>query len=383
MPKKKQKPTRAKAKARSRAKSSPKSSPVSGAGVSGAGLSGAGASGAGASGVPGAENGKLDDAGQQGTTVAAIDLPQNPAAETPGVGTPAEGQAPGEVSDGADNASDANQSRDAKSKTRLVAKATTQGTTKAAAAKKNAPVKKTVGKKSRAVVQPKLPSKKKAKRASQKTTDIFRWTKARLKLLGTMPDGKLAEKLNLGATTVFKKRRELNIASFGDSPAKARLRWTAKLVKRLGKVSDETLAKDLGVSVSTVTTHRKRLGIPSIRQVKGQKLGRAPRQWKKSELALLGKHPDAWVAKKLGMGRRHVYAKRLDLGIASMTEQQTAEIWTRQRLKRLGKVPDRQVAQEIGMSIASVAARRKQLGIAAHREKTPLVKKKKPLKKKK
>gem|GEM_PF-1665314 len=200
------------------------------------------------------------------------------------------------------------------------------------------------------------------------TTQAFNWTAAKIKLLGTMSDSRLAERLKIGSTTVFKKRRELKVPPFGEAREKSRLKWKAKHLKLLGTVSDEHVANLVGVSVSTVTTHRKRLGIPSIRQTKGQKLGRAPRKWKASEIKLLGVHPDGWVAKKLKMGRRHVYAKRLELGIASMTQQTNEQIWTPARIENLGMVPDSVLAEETGLSIAAVSSRRSQYKIPAFRD---------------
>lgn len=214
--------------------------------------------------------------------------------------------------------------------------------------------------------------KKKAAKVVASSKDgrrgTFRWTAARIKLLGSLPDRTLADRWNVGTTSVFKKRTELGIPPFGRSNKTESVRWTQAILKRLGKESDYAVAERMGVSVSTVAAKRKQLKIASSREQQGKRLGRQPRKWKASEVKLLGKHTDAWVADKLKMGRRHVYAKRLELGIPSLSERKSNQMWTAKRLKMLGTVPDRRLAEELGVTVATVSNRRQSLGIPSFRE---------------
>src|SRR5438552_3396708 len=66
------------------------------------------------------------------------------------------------------------------------------------------------------------------------------------------------------------------------------LEWTLAETRFLGKVSDREAARRLKRTLLAVTRKRQLLGIPS--------LGPRYRPWKKEELALLGKWPDAEVA---------------------------------------------------------------------------------------
>jgi len=111
-----------------------------------------------------------------------------------------------------------------------------------------------------------------------------------------------------------------------------------------------------------VVEKRAALGIPSCTG----RTGRPRRRWAKEELSLLGRLHDTEVARRLGIGRRFVWAKRRALGIPAKTEKEIGARWTPSRLARLGKVPDRELAAEMGLTPAAVAGFRQRRGIARH-----------------
>ena len=74
---------------------------------------------------------------------------------------------------------------------------------------------------------------KKAK--PKKKIDRYPWPRKHIKLLGTMPDSALAEKLGLTVGTILKRRQKYGIAA--SRPAKT-IDWTPELLASLGKVPD-------------------------------------------------------------------------------------------------------------------------------------------------
>ncbi|HXA45134.1 MAG TPA: hypothetical protein VNZ25_06485, partial [Candidatus Angelobacter sp.] len=68
--------------------------------------------------------------------------------------------------------------------------------------------------------------------------------------------------------------------------------WTVSEMQLLGKVLDEEAGRLLRRSISSVKTKRQKLRIPSLRPWL--------RPWTKKELLLVGKLPDAEVARRTG-----------------------------------------------------------------------------------
>lgn len=113
----------------------------------------------------------------------------------------------------------------------------------------------------------------------------------------------------------------------------------------------------MGLKLTEVRKKRLSLGIEPSRPRKTLK-------WGDEEIALLGRYPDAEVAKILGTYRKTVIAKRMVLGIPSYARGSNRwHTWTKSELAMLGKVKDSEVARLIGIPTACVTARRRLLKI--------------------
>jgi hypothetical protein len=137
--------------------------------------------------------------------------------------------------------------------------------------------------------------------------------------------------------------------------------WPAELADLLGKVPDAELARIAGVCVKTVATERLRRRIAAFAS------HRRRYEWTPESIALLGSAIDAEVAAALGISHSAVAYKRLLLGIAPFCplthERIPAFSWTAERLALLGKMSDQQVATELGTSANSVCRKRRLLKI--------------------
>jgi hypothetical protein len=86
-------------------------------------------------------------------------------------------------------------------------------------------------------------------------------------LLGTMTDREVAERTGLTEPAVASRRRVLKIAAFlKKRPQQRPLKWSAARVKLLGTMPDGALAKKLGCTLMAVFYARRRLGIAAYRQ---------------------------------------------------------------------------------------------------------------------
>ncbi len=74
-------------------------------------------------------------------------------------------------------------------------------------------------------------------------------TNRETKLLGTMPDEKLAKRLGLGVSAVASKRRALGIAAFGERTAFV-WDWASRAL--LGRLPDTAVARKLGIKLCAV-----------------------------------------------------------------------------------------------------------------------------------
>jgi DNA-binding Lrp family transcriptional regulator len=177
------------------------------------------------------------------------------------------------------------------------------------------------------------------------------------RLLGTMPDGKLASLAGCSEDTLIYRRRKLGIAAFTQS----QIQWE-KWDGMLGKSTDQDIAQKIGCAVKTVEKRRRGLGIASYRD-SGRK-SRNPRridwtEWDKK----LGKSPDGEAAKLIGCSVRTVEKRRKKLRIPAFIEHPHID-W-HEWDETLGKSPDRETASLIGCSLIAVEQRRKRLGIRA------------------
>jgi len=125
--------------------------------------------------------------------------------------------------------------------------------------------------------------------------------------------------------------------------------WTPEVLAMLGKKPDATIAKEIGVSVATVCTKRKKLGIPPITQF----------IWTDEAIALLGTAEDCVVAKRLGTSTSVVNRKRNELGI----QRNRDIVWTDDMIALLGTCPDMELGQRFGISDTAVRKKRRTLSI--------------------
>ncbi len=91
------------------------------------------------------------------------------------------------------------------------------------------------------------------------------------------------------------------------------------------------------------------------------------REWTPEEAALVGKRPDAEIAKRLRRTRGDVAAKRQHLGVAYIA--QAKRPWTAEEERLLGKDRDEETAKQIQRTLGAVRLRRIQLRIARFGEK--------------
>lgn len=181
------------------------------------------------------------------------------------------------------------------------------------------------------------------------------WTPAEEQLLGTMSDERLARRLKRSVETVRTRRAHKGIPVF--HPKKHW--WTADDDKLLGLRPDAQVAMLLGIGVSAVKYRRNQLRISQPVQLKKVT---PPKPWSAEEIAMLGKTPDAQVARRLGRSVVSVKSRRLRLGIASSRHR-----WAPHQDTLLGKVPDKTLARRLGCTVKAVQARRERLGIPAPR----------------
>ncbi|MBI1178465.1 hypothetical protein GC207_13605 [bacterium] len=125
-------------------------------------------------------------------------------------------------------------------------------------------------------------------------------------------------------------------------------KWETAL---LGKVPDAEVARRTGRTYSAVQSQRVKQGILYVRQ----------RDWTPDEIGLLGKYPDREVARMTRRTLAGVQTRRQDLKLPSVSSRQRD--WTKREDALLVKYPDREVARRLKRSHASVQHRRQRLGI--------------------
>lgn len=141
--------------------------------------------------------------------------------------------------------------------------------------------------------------------------------------------------------------------------------WTKQELTLLGKVPDATLAKQIGLSTGTVLQKRRSLGIEPSRP-------QSSFIWGKKEIALLGKFADQEVAKQLGLNQRKVLKKRLRLGIECYARTSSLwRQWTDKETALLGKMKDTDLAKMLGINSPAVTAKRNALHIASVSQNRP------------
>ncbi|HEY0076827.1 MAG TPA: hypothetical protein VGB77_22275 [Abditibacteriaceae bacterium] len=88
--------------------------------------------------------------------------------------------------------------------------------------------------------------------------------------LGKIPDAEIVRRASVSKLTVRRWRQQMNIAPAGQAGAKVK-RWTGETEKLLGTMPDHKLAEQLGIPRGTVQSRRLALGIgPYVKWIKGR-----------------------------------------------------------------------------------------------------------------
>lgn len=147
------------------------------------------------------------------------------------------------------------------------------------------------------------------------------WTKEEIALLGKRTDPDVAQKVGISAMCVTTKRRQLNIPSFRirkstNRPRRSVEDWTKREIALLGTLPDSKLAELLDLGSNTVRLKRICMGIPPCRTS-----DRGPGIWTPEVLARLGKEPARKIADDIGVSRQRVQQKCKELGIVSTSSK--------------------------------------------------------------
>lgn len=167
------------------------------------------------------------------------------------------------------------------------------------------------------------------------------------KLLGTMSDSQLAQRMGVSLTTIRKHRVQRGIKAWRATLNTSR--WTSEMVAQLGTSTDREVAAQLGLSRPVVENARTMRGIPSFFPRK---------EWTAAEIAVLGTAADRVVAQQLGVSRVQVHHARKTRGISAWSPEGDAGRWTDYFLQQLGKMPDTELAKFMGAHPKAVAAER-------------------------
>jgi DNA-binding CsgD family transcriptional regulator len=145
-------------------------------------------------------------------------------------------------------------------------------------------------------------------------------------------------------------------------PARKRCAWPKELAELLGKIPDARLARRAGVDSGTVAAERQR------REIDPCCPHQSPVEWTEEMIAQLGSASDREVALTLGISYYAVGRKRRLLKIPSFYPPPSrlsnpAFPWRPQDVTMLGMMTDRELATRLGISSSTVAKKRHLLGI--------------------
>ena len=196
--------------------------------------------------------------------------------------------------------------------------------------------------------------------------------------LGEIPDEELAALLGVPVRAVANARCVLGIPKHNDQrhqnpgrPTKAAIRHMGRRGKRpnpdwqsdpeIGKVIDRIIAERHGISQNAVCKYRRDNGIPRCV---------VPLDERTSTFAqiirdpILGKAPDAEIARKYGVCRETVRLARQWLKLPRFkSERPEHRPWHDD--PDIGRLPDRAVAERHGLSTSSIGSYRHRMGIPA------------------
>lgn len=166
-------------------------------------------------------------------------------------------------------------------------------------------------------------------------------------LLGTMPDKKLAELIGCAENTVWKRRRDAEIAPFGGE--KKAVPWD-DISHLIGKISDAEIASLVGCSQSAISMYKAKLNKISRKKSKNTL---------KENINLLGTMPDSAIADKCGCTESLVALYRKKLGIKSYTGRNGKKRIPWETIDQfLGFLDDSEIANIYGCSVVTIKNRR-------------------------
>jgi hypothetical protein len=194
----------------------------------------------------------------------------------------------------------------------------------------------------------------------------LRWQVKALRLLGHMPDAKLARKMGVSLDAVQAERRRRRIEPF--RPRIPNIEWTPKMIQLLGTDIDSNIATQLGFPEHSVSLKRWKMGIAPYAN---RRKKRNTFAWTRDKIALLGTDGDRVIARRLGVSVPTVAIKRTQVGIRSFYPQRRIR-WTKGMVALLGKVTDWKIARKYKMSQESVARDRRKRGIPPCVENRPV-----------
>ena len=129
--------------------------------------------------------------------------------------------------------------------------------------------------------------------------------------------------------------------------------WKRWEIRLLGKHPDAEAARRTGRKVAAVMQKRKKLHIPCFDP--------KVKKWQKWELKLLGKHPDEEVARRTGRNFLAVSHKRRKLRVTLANGR--IRIWKPWEKRLLGKCTDVEVARRTKRTYSSASSMRRHFGI--------------------
>ncbi len=140
-----------------------------------------------------------------------------------------------------------------------------------------------------------------------------------------------------------------------DRDLEARIRAIA------GSASDAAIAREVGCSPGTVSRIRRLAGIPPWRPP-------APvLTWPEERLALIGSMPDGELARRWGVSRAAVQAKRIELGRPASDGRVTSIYLSPIILDRLGQEHDTVLSQTYRVSLTAIRHARRRAGLGPGR----------------
>ena len=169
------------------------------------------------------------------------------------------------------------------------------------------------------------------------------------RMMGEVPDSKIAKKFGIGESTVYKHRTRLEIGGWS-----SKIELPKDCINQLGKKPDPKLAEEFGVSKMTIANRREERNIESFEKQNVD----VPEKC----LTLLGELPDTRLAERFDLTRDIVRNRRVNREIEPAVDKSYTEI----PVKELGTKPDSKLAEKYNVSPPTIRERRKEHGIEAY-----------------